>query len=170
MLPAIIEHMSACPGPISFGLPPASVWTYDASEDRLITDSIGVEVGCMTACLTRRGIDTSMAENAIEDYIRSHEERRAEHTGYRMQESIRSSNLHPMTKTLMPTKRGLMRRWIRGKVLQPSIRAVIIPHDDPDSSLLLVPDVALSRMGLTLSKSEDRHMGADQQAAIDINY
>ena len=116
--------------------------------------------------MTAPGVEDGNVEAAIEKYLWSHDSQRSEQGGFCMQESVRRSGLHPLTKTLMPTKHGLMRRWIRGKIVKPSMRAVVITHDGADPTIMTGPRVGFGEDGRE-AEPECSNVGVDQSVALD---
>ena len=53
---------------------------------------------------------------------------------------------------LTASNHGGLKEWIKGKVIAPSIRAVIVPHNLQDLDIRLPPEVALKRMGVKLPR------------------
>ena len=85
-----------------------------------------------------------------------------------MQKAVEQSDSHPLTKTMAPSKHGVLRRWVKGRVLQPLIRVVEIPHEMRDRSLLLLPADAVEGMGLDhpMADESDSSDGSNQGGVL----
>lgn len=95
------------------------------------------------------------AARVEEAYVSDFNRHRAEKGGFRMQKRVGASDLHPLTKTLCPSKHGAMRRWIRGKVVIPSLRAVAVPAETGSPGRVLLPSAALARMGISIDPAAE---------------
>ena len=79
-------------------------------------------------------------------YVHSYVSRRKLNTGLTVPAKIvQSTALHPLAKTMCSHKHGLLQRWTMGKAVFPSVRLVVVPHNNQDETDI----VYLSRQALT---------------------
>ena len=78
------------------------------------------------------------------------------------------SDMHPLAKTIAPSKHGVLRRWVKGRALQPSSRAVAIPQGMKDRGLLLLPADAIEEVGINLPMADEsgHHEGPDESRLL----